>query len=968
VADSHSTPWIRLEFVVDDDVLRVGYSDSRGSVVRPSSSSRYQLELPWYVLRQSGAEAALTDTRTVSVSWPTRASTLVFRLVQHMPAFREGPHGGGSVPLAVLVAPPPGSQGGAEFDVLTSAILQIIGFSSQKYVVGVEVPGPAPPPFDLPFDIADTTSTARKLRRFVGRLLGDLSEEQLRHAMLVHPISEPELRRAAPKHDIVVASMDAVAQSVLRRRKGPRLIIAGDPKGMAATLSANMLPKGTSLITLPFSTADRRLAMTKAVLRELVHDLPLHEVVLNAGRELDLDDSERALVHLWTSPGGLDSLRLQAAYERFVDRSAGLVRYSGVGRNLALPTNLQQLKPESARIEAALDAVRRASNDFGRESAGLTEMAQAEEARHQAQGEIDDSRVRVREIASAPDLAAELEDRQDRRVAIWLAHDPASLPVNRAPEINARTILARGQRYVVNVAIGLVWPTDLVAAGTPSLDPILPPSDDAKHEIRVAVFSDSATVLDQPAKIVILGRFGPAGPVTFLVQTHRKRRRMRLRVLIYYGHHVLQAFTVDARLADQESFAPKPALTVGLTYSRREQLRELGDIPARALCVATNADANGGTHRLLFDDGFPVRLSSETVVNAQKALRGALGNAFRKLGRADRLTDKLLASTVKSLAKDGKLLWKYIYDNGAVPLQDHLDGVRRTAGQTVQVLRLYPEYAFPWPMLYDWSLPGDVSAFERAPVCLGRRDGGLCSCTHQQTSPICVRGFWGLRLVIEELVRQGDVDEPLLHTAGAPGAPAVICALGSRDQSCVSVVKTLKAQLRNDLEDFAASRSLLDRMWDPAGRPAVLVAIGHLTEKQERLETWYPRIYVRAREKYLATDALTEHRSNFGRWALPNRPVVLLLACSSGRDEPGKLHSFVTTLGSAGAAAIVATEEKIDTRLAAAVAKAVIGQLATIGPGEALRAWRAEAMSLGNPCGMLFTCFGNADVTVPQLA
>jgi hypothetical protein len=271
-------------------------------------------------------------------------------------------------------------------------------------------------------------------------------------------------------------------------------------------------------------------------------------------------------------------------------------------------------------------------------------------------------------------------------------------------------------------------------------------------------------------------------------------------------------------------------------------------------------------------------------------------------------------------------------------------------------------------MLYDWSLPANVRAFERAPVCLGRREGAPCPCTDQQASPICVRGFWGLRLVIEELVRREDVDEPVVHTAGAPGVPAVICTLGSRDRWCTSVIDTLKERLGNDLEDFAAGSSLLDRMWDPTGRPAVLVAIGHLTEKKDELETWYPRIYVRAREKYLATDALTEHRSNHGKWALPNRPVVLLLACSSGRDEPGKLYSFVTTLGSAGAAAVVATEEKIDTRLAAAVAKAVIGQLATTGPGEALRAWRAEAMSVGNPFGLLFTCFGNADVTVPQLA
>ncbi len=129
-------------------------------------------------------------------------------------------------------------------------------------------------------------------------------------------------------------------------------------------------------------------------------------------------------------------------------------------------------------------------------------------------------------------------------------------------------------------------------------------------------------------------------------------------------------------------------------------------------------------------------------------------------------------------------------------------------------------------------------------------------------------------------------------------------------------------------------------------------------------------MYVRAAERYLTLDALVEAHVNHdgARWAAPRRPIVLLLGCETNRGDLGQAHNLVLGFTSAGAVSVIATEEKIDTRLARDVAVAVVGGLSSTGPGEGLRAWRAHRMSEHDPLGLAFTCFGSTDVIVDQLA
>jgi hypothetical protein len=442
--------------------------------------------------------------------------------------------------------------------------------------------------------------------------------------------------------------------------------------------------------------------------------------------------------------------------------------------------------------------------------------------------------------------------------------------------------------------------------------------------------------------------------------------------VLYFRRHVLQIFDIPVRLGAAETVEPgSGALRAEVVFSRMSQIRDVDALPERTLAVATNASA-GGTHRFMFDDGEDIAVSEALAGQAQRTLRETLGSALGQAGRRSALSPKRFATVVKTLATAGADIWDHVDTNASEGLSDRFAELRAASGCRIQIVRLHPEFAFPFAMLYDWALPSAVEDVERAPVCPGV-DGGAttCTCDPDAGTTVCVRGFWGVRHVIEEFVREEDAQEHIGRVAAAAGAPAVVCTVGDEgdDRWSREMVTTLEGTLGTDrFEQFRADNSLYGRLWDEAQRPAVLIALGHLTRRRVRTEPAGPRIYVRATERFINPRALSDTRRERGRWRSPQRPIVLLLACNSADDALGEVHSFVARLASAGAAAVIATEQKVDTRLAAGASTSVVQSLATAGPGEALRRWRAQLLADGDPFGFLFTCFGSADVTVAGLA
>ncbi|MFG1622526.1 hypothetical protein [Kribbella sp. NPDC049227] len=877
--------------------------------------------------------------------------------------------------LAVLFDVPIGLPWHQAYEGLTRSVLEVVGLSATRSVVANQTREQAAAPFRLPFDVVTTLPDQNELTAGVRRMLGNLLPNEVEYAVRVRPAPSALLTPTDPGDVLVTSTLDLLRSlPAMRSPAVPRLIVADDSDGRGSGLiQPDALPAGISVITFQPRVAADRTNFVLALLREFTHDLPLHEATATAVASLRDTDDVPLAYSLYTSASGLDRLRLSTAFEQFQERTRDLQRYLSVGA-FAGPAALEAGVRSSELVDRAAGLVREARNNFMRESSGLSEMARAEAARAVAEPDLRAMEAAARAILRQPDLVDDLAATQHRRVNIWISEDLTQPSPLRFDEINERTALARGQTYNLNVGIGLHTPTDLVDPGTPPVDPILPPTPAEGHVLDVAVFSDSARIDGPAAQKLRLGRIGPTDPVTFRVRMPH-RQSSRIRVLISFRQHIVQAFTLYVKLGAIETYSlEEPALRAELEFSRQSQLRDLDAVPPRLLCVAANEDSSRSTHRLMFgSSGESLALTETLVTSVRKEFRAQLADAFDHRDSDGSVDAGSFDRVVKSLARVGRDRWGSLYDDpGASDTYvEMLDRVSNAEHGTVQVLRLDHHFAFPWSALYDWRLPDTVRDMKNATVCRGRNGSTTCDCG-PTTGGVCVRGFWGIRLVIEELMSRREVDECVDTVQGGLGSPAVLSTVGvTGDAWADAMVKHLAAELGEaGFEDLTAETPLLPRMWETGRRPAVLVVVGHLTKTPKPDEPPGTRIYIRAAERWLDTEGLREARRKRApsRWTQPQRPIVLLLGCDTGSSGLDEVFSFVNSLTASGAAAIVATEEKIDTSLAGSLAATMVPALGTVGVGEGLRDWRAQLMAEGNPLGLLFTCFGSAEAHVPALA
>jgi len=979
--DEQETSWVRLIFTEREGVLYIGYEDSRGRRVKAPSKDRRPRVGTWEALPLPPASQfdAGPPLLPLAIMWPARATRLLLGMAAALPTVRNTSIGQTQpTALAVLVRAPEGRPWDQSYAQLARWVLDVVGLSGQRSAVAAEAPpGSALPftstlTFTLPFDVANTLPDRGQLASSVATLLYALKPEQQPFAMRVRD-AELSSDLSADYADILLTSIaELMNVAASGWRTPPRLIVADDRTGRGRTLQPETLPAGTSLVTLHPESRPEPSEFMAELLRELTHDLPLHEAVLAAARNLRYSAEEGSGISVYTSPAGLDSLRLSTAFERFQARTQSIARYRSVGQGVSLEGADLHVPGRSYLIDDAADLARLARNDFMGESSGLSQMARAYAAQVAATPDMEAIRTAATALLADPILADDLAAGQHRRATIWMSHDPRRLAPDRSPELDQHVVLARDRGYVLNVAVGMDVPTDLVAPDVPSIDPILPPTPEGGHVLDVAVYADTAKVTGPSVQQFRLGQLGPSETVSFRLRTPRRGNSTRIRVLIYYREHIVQAFALHLSIAaaEQRHISSRPAMRTELIYSRQEQLRDLDQLPRRLLSIAANEDTSRGTHRLMFGTtGHSITLSEKTVDDARKYMRACMAEAFKGLDTLGHLAPSDFGRVVKAMASRGSELHGSLYDAQGDSLQQRLDAVSNADNGTVQVVRLEPDFAYPWTMLYDWHLPLTEAALDAAEVCTGGNAQVPCAC-EPDSGGVCVRGFWGVRLIIEELVRQDDTDEYVHTVAGATGSPAVLCTVGVVDDWVRDMVEGLENRFGGTrFEDLTVATSLLTRLWDQQGRPAVLVVVGHLTNTRKPSEPNRPRIYITSSERFLDTVALRRAKQSNGtqRWEQPHRPIVLLLGCDTGRSGLGEVHNFVSSLSSAGAAAIVATEEKIDTRLAGDLASTIVPALGQTGAGESLRAWRARLMTERNPLGMVFTCFGSSGAHVPEL-
>jgi len=697
----------------------------------------------------------------------------------------------------------------------------------------------------------------------------------------------------------------------------------------------------------------------------LVHDYSLHELLWILGE---------------TQPGY--SFELRCAPE-----SNQALRLSTVMRNLR--TDVLSSLAHGNRLrrsggnQAVMAVARKLSFDFRLERRGLTAMANAIAVIRRLEAET---------LASAPPPFSAFDggvppyfDRQTdgRRVELLLDRYDEFGVLNPLRKDDLFTPFRAGWRYRLGLQIGLVHGDyDVLEEAPPNIDTAITweTTHDDVIELEVCVFAKDFQLLSRSTQSLALGRAGgPTRLVHFDFIAPLKEGQHDLRVAIFSGNNLVQSFQLTALVVSHKDAKiqfrkDRPAVRVRLTSSAVRSLTEVVDLSERALSVALNDDATVGDHTLMIKGkgtGVASRTEESKIADINTRYRNVLIAAHGDKIDAD--------ATIRKMAQLGHAIWVWLasaYDDDNKALND-----LRAEEETVQFVRHSNVLSMPWHLTYDHDLPTGV-AFKTANICRANSpvvanwpEPGELGCRHHPGQPvICVEGFWAFRHKIEllsEEKRQGkspsratsvrvQPQHPLLTFGGSLG-------MALENKAATTWDNTYKGRFHRITESDAPVNHGL---WTAQLLPAVLVLLSHLHEADEE-SNLERRVYACApvdlHPHEISVTRLISAKVKHSPWEA-QRPIVLLMACESARQDTHELVTLTDAFLQSGAAAVIGTEWTVLAGDALA-----FGQQATdsllLGKaklGEVMRDYYRKSLTECTQVPMLFTAYGNADLQVEQ--
>jgi hypothetical protein len=717
--------------------------------------------------------------------------------------------------------------------------------------------------------------------------------------------------------------------------------------------------------------------------------MPLHEAVKSVERKVNED------VRLFTNPTANHDLRISDAL-REVRRDV-LKLQALFTQPLQLPAsmNIPRLSELISHhslglvsIQKAADTVYYSSADFSRETRGLKPLVNAE-------SEIRDATTAAEIVGT--DLAALIDDKEvrDQLEAHQLRTVDVGLdrldtdPFLSSVEPN-RTLQAGGH-YQLRIHIGNPLPGSLMQGPVPYIDPLLPDPKQANgHPLEIAVQRKEFELLSQSVKQTFLPRFGAAEPVYFTIRAPRESGTATLRICVYYRNYLLQSFLLQAEITHSEEFRNEPATRAQLEYSRTERFTNLDDLQARAISIGANLNQAGDTHELFIKGAKvgTVPLGDKAFTDAMDDIRAVLLKAT--VDSTDATLPRIyppavkghpapseMAEVTRRLADKGHELYNAFFRAARfdAALMKSLGSLRDTKAETIQVVRFYERVVFPWVLLYDFEPPETGSGN----VCLGQVldvTGVAQSCGHgPRDKEYCIRGFWGIRHRVEELIRGGPTDNAVKVISRLPGREFIRIVTDFSVPGAPELQNDLQAALDTDASVGPVdSQALIKLLWKkPPERPAMLLILGHLETGAPQFpnEPKGERIVLVPQKNWLTGESISnEFNAALEAWDQP-RPLVLLMACGSATTNVDKVNDFVIALNAAGAGAIVGTECVVFSDFASAFARYltlrlwnrnVAGQATSL--GQAMTEFRVQTLESGNPLAFVFRSIGDADLTL----
>jgi hypothetical protein len=974
-------PWVRLDMSAPeqdpgsnfiDTSIRVSYVDSLGQHASP--------------VHDPTAESLLVADQWVY--WPRAASMLLLSHLANHPTGRYmSPLG--ATPLAVLYTPPdldalPTSyrvdEDGAwiqpgriadRWEAVLSNLLGAIGANPDRLELvrlGRRARH-AHGSFRLPLRIAVVGADSERLAGWLRAepAFGVRDQESiLRYGLEIAYPGDMPSRATLAGWDIVLLrdrdDVGAIAGRLARLNidSRPRLMVLmrseRDPHRQdREPRYRSDLPPGVASLYIDGGDDYECLRLLTAFIQALMHDLPLHQAVATARRDETVSRLNAGMwsITLSATEQSLDSLRMMDAYIDLQHQTFDLMTKGAIGQPAELGRHgrapivqrnalrLQRFADLTAGATRAVDDVATAYFSFHHESDGLWPIAGYLAEVEAASAALDTPHAELAQLREDPDLTAALASEQERHVSVWMTAMFDDGPSAVRPDAAG---LVADQVYLLNAAIGVHWPTNLVESSTPPIDPLLPPlAGDESYQLQFVLFSMDFTALSDTVIDVILPQHGASDLASFLIRSPvLPTETAELRLILYHNNNVLQTFHLTAQV-DTTARPTSPGVVVRMDFSQANFFRDVAETRPRFLSIASNEDESG-THRLF------VNGAVATTVPISEASGREVIDRFREL-----------LSRAAESNRDEKALWdlaqlgsriynQLLIDVDTKAFEDHLKTLQMRRGEVIQVIRLAANFPYPWPIVYDWMLPEDPS-----PMCTG-------SCEHSFANDVfCVNGFWGARLIVEEFIKDKNVQRTLSVRSGQ-GQPTCIVTVGKRasdkyTRDLVDHLMTADAPFATVEADLA--HSVLERMWDDTSRPAILVVIGHTAAGRDS----FPSIAIDTIDHAISSQSVMRfvRKATHPRWIDP-KTFIFLMACDSASTDLEHLSDVMTSFVTAGAGAVVGAEVKVSTLEVRDFLTTIFTELAQgRSLGESVSAFRLGRLRERHPDAFSFNAFGSAD-------
>lgn len=549
----------------------------------------------------------------------------------------------------------------------------------------------------------------------------------------------------------------------------------------------------------------------------------------------------------------------------------------------------------------------------------------------------------------------------------------SSYPFPRGAPLGPTDRLHPGEELLLRAQIGPRSRNSLLVDTPVATDPMLPPMwPDDDETLSFVLFPKDFECLSEKAQNVSLSRFGGTALVEWhIVVPHHWHRRqaeaIELRLAVYRGNQLLESFALRAMLGESRRSRHLP-IEVHRDYSRTRRYGNLQSLPPCDLSLAVNRDS-ATTHTLMLwadQRAQELRVGTDEMRETCKQLREELAQYTSDLSEfpfdpstlrlSDEARERGFKHALLKLANAGRDVYDNLLCSGkSSPL---LRKISSESGRRLQIVHHHPEFAFPWPLLYDFKLPPSGSGEADIPICIDPN----CSCSYEDATTVCLNGFWGLRHVLEQLHNSAapKTDEPQAPSPQPPAATTRILHAVHDEY----IATALRALVRPGIEHGAAGAlPLLPPLRHAHMRPSLLIYIGHASKNRQgcfiRTELLVDGTVV------LSKRMIGEEIQSPGPWEAP-QPLIFLFACGSNTTGVDTGPGLGSSLLACGAAGVVGTECVVGTPLVARVMHDLTTRLlAGSSMGNAMRETLRELAYEGCPLGLAFTYLGPSDLRLP---